>query len=353
MDLCLDERSKKIFQAIVQNYIKTAEPVGSRTIARHYNLGISPATIRNVMNDLEEMGLITQPHTSAGRIPTHKGYRFYVDSLMERSKLTKHEEENIQIKYNDKTNEYTDEIFHLTSKLLSAISNYAGVAIAPITSKSKIKKIEFINVSSKKILMILITDSNQVKNKIIDISEEISSDELHIISKMFTDKLKDSSLYEIRNSIKNEILLANKFEINKPEYNELFKKTIHFAESCLNIEVDKDIYLEGAANILKHPEFSKINKTKDLIKLFEEKKDLFKIVARTVETDGAKVYIGEENNISEMNNCSVVICSYKVKNLPGGIIGIIGPTRMKYGKIFSIVEYTSFQLENILKLLID
>ncbi|MBI5207653.1 MAG: heat-inducible transcription repressor HrcA [Candidatus Firestonebacteria bacterium] len=345
MDINLDERSKKILQAIVQNYIKTAQPVGSRNIARHYKLGISPATIRNVMNDLEELGLIMQPHTSAGRIPTHKGYRYYVDTLMDRSKLTKQEEEEIQKNYTiEKINEFSNEIFHLTSKLLSESSNCTGVAVSPSISKSIIKRIEFISVSLKKVLIVLITNSNVIRNKIIEISSDISSDELHNISNILTDKLYGLTLFQIREVFIN--LINN--EMSKSHYVELLKSASIFVKNTLDKEYENDIFLEGTANILQHPEFSEINKTKEILKILEEKKNLIKICDKINGTNGVKVFIGEETNILEMQDCSIVICTYKIEGFPSGTIGIIGPTRMKYGKIFSIVEFTSFQLEKAL-----
>ncbi|MBI5417992.1 heat-inducible transcription repressor HrcA [Candidatus Poribacteria bacterium] len=347
MNVTLDDRNKKILYAIVQIYIKTAEPVGSRTIARHSNLGISPATIRNAMNDLEELGLIAQPHTSAGRIPTHKGYRFFVDALMDKKKLTKQEEENIQTEYNIKINNFGNEIFRLTSRLLSMASDCTGVAIAPNISKSSIKKVEFIPISDKKILMVLITNSNLVRNKIIDLSEDVSSDELHSISKMFTDKVEGLTLSEIRD------IVMNRLEIKKPNYDELLKNAIIFAKSTLIEEHDDDVYLEGTSNILKHPEFSKIAKTKEIFKILEEKKNLVKLFEEVISNNGVNAFIGEENHISEMQDCSLVLCPYKIKGHPSGIIGIIGPTRMKYGKIFSIVEFTSNQLEKTITNLIE
>ncbi len=347
MSVILDDRCKKILQAIVQIYIKTAEPVGSRTIARYYNLGISPATIRNAMNDLEELGFIMQPHTSAGRVPTHKGYRYYVDTLMERSKLSKQEEKNIEVNYNDKINEFNNDIFRITSKMLALISNYAGVTLSPCISRSTIRKIEFIPLSGRKILMIAITNSNVIKNKIIELIKPISADELHIISKMFTDKFGGLSFPEISN------VTMDKMELHNTNYEELLKNAINFAKNCLENEYEDEIYLEGTGNILKHPDFAQINKTKEIFKILEDKKNFMELLQNVIEVNGVNVLIGEETHISEMQDCSIVICSYKIKGYPSGIIGIIGPTRMKYGKIFSIVEFTSFQLEKALSYLIE
>lgn len=340
----LSERNKAILLAIVHSHIATAEPVGSRTVSKNYDLGLSPATIRNTMADLEEMGLLAQPHTSAGRIPTDQGYRVYVDNLVNIPPLSKAETKHIDQSLKENLTEFA-QIMETTSKMLSVISRQAGLVFLPKLSSSVFKHIEFIRMRSNQALAIFVTESGLVHNKIIELDEDISQDKLESISHYLNQEFAGMTLREIRHRVQEMM------RKEKEEYDNLLKKAIQLSQRTFSDQTDLagEIYLGGTVNILDQPEFaSNIEKMKAIFKAFEEKSNLIKLLDKCIEGEGIRILIGSESMIEEMQDCSLVTHAYKFGDKTVGTLGIIGPKRMEYPRIIAIVDYTAKAVSRLL-----
>jgi heat-inducible transcriptional repressor len=330
--------------AIIQSHIATAEPVGSRTISKKYNFGLSPATIRNTMSDLEEMGLLTQPHASAGRIPTDLAYRIYVDNLDNIPPLSKFETDHIDQELQENLTEFV-QIMETTSKVLSFISKQAGLVFLVKLSINVFKHIEFIRMRPNQALAIFVTESGLVHNKIIELDEDISQDKLDNISRYLNHEFAGITLREIRNRVQEMM------RKEKEEYDLLLKKATQLSQRTFSdqSEVEGDIYLGGTVNILEKPEFAgDIEKMKALFKAFEEKDNLIKLLDKCMEEDGIRIVIGSESMVEGMQDCSLVTHTYKYGDKPVGTLGIIGPKRMEYPRIIAIVDYTAKAVSRLL-----
>ncbi|MCX5692476.1 MAG: heat-inducible transcriptional repressor HrcA [Candidatus Omnitrophica bacterium] len=333
----IESRRKSILSAVVDSYVDTATPVGSRAISQRFRYTISPATIRNVMADLEEMGLIMHPHTSAGRVPTDKGYRFYVDSLLEPEHLTK-EEESIINKLIHQAGNDIDYIMQNASKAISIIANVVGIVLTPRLKRSIFKHIELFNIDDSRILAVIVTTSGFIKNSIMDIEEGITKQELAHITEFLNSELEGISLGEIKSYLTRKLL----------EERDSFYTFLKRATDILSIpglfRADDHLYFEGAACIMSHPEFTDIRKAKLFLRACEDKKGLLNLLNEDMERDGIKIHIGKENVDSEMQDCSVVTCNYKINGTIVSAIAAIGPTRMEYGKVISVLKYISHEL---------
>ncbi|NPV26865.1 MAG: heat-inducible transcription repressor HrcA [Firmicutes bacterium] len=335
----IDERKQKVLAAIIKDYVATAEPVGSRTIARKYNLGVSPATIRNEMADLEEMGLIEQPHTSAGRIPSHRGYRYYVDCLMERQQLTEEEENYIRQAYMRKMREI-DSVIQETSRLLSELTNYTSMVLSPQASQSEFKHIELIPFQPLKALAVIITQAGFVLHRIMDISESITAEDLRRVAQVFNNKLKGVTLENLKKSVwqdlYNELLQQKR----------LLREVMELLQDALQEPGEEKVYLGGTLNMLNQPEFRNVDKIKHMLAVLEENQVL-KSVLDTA-SRGITVKIGGENSYEELQECSVITATYEVDGKIIGKIGVLGPTRMEYSKAVSIVDFMTKTLSEVL-----
>lgn len=338
----LNERMKTILAAVIHRYITTAEPVSSSIIAAKYDLNLSAATIRHEMNLLEKYDYLWQPHTSAGRIPTDKGYRFYVDNLMKKTYLKENEKEQITHIYK-KSKEF-EETMKITSQLLSKLTNNIGVVLESSILSSSIKHIQFIPVGNNRILVLMITDTGLACQKLITLSGEIEKDNLNYISNIINIKLQ-----------KKEIDLVNLYNMLKKELNrilafqERFNYINNFIEDCLNIKYfSGKIYLNGRINIMKQPEFRETSKLNYLLSFVEKENILAETIRKYLVFENTKVIIGRENKQKEIQNCSIIARKYNIKGRPAGAIGILGPTRMNYPRMISIVEYISEKLSEIL-----
>lgn len=334
----LDERQKKILEAIIHCYTFTAEPVGSRTVARRYNLGISPATVRNVMADLEEMGYLFQPYTSAGRVPTEKGYRLYVDKLMKESRLTRQEKELIEREY-EKVKHELDRIMEHTSRVLSLISNYVGVAVTPPIHEGLFRRIELISVGASTVLSVIITASGMVRNRLISLDFEIPRQELERIADIINERLSGMSMNEIHELAHNPRKLRKVLGLEGEKFS-----VVRYA---LDFEPDVQVYLEGRANILSQPEFSSAERTEKIFRVLEERERIWRILYPATETKEVQVKIGSEVRCPYMEECSVVSAIYRAGNLIG-TIGIIGPKRMEYPRVIPLVRYTARMVSRML-----
>ena len=339
----MDDRKRSVLLAIIQDYIATAEPVGSRTIARKYDLGVSPATIRNEMADLEELGYIEQPHTSAGRIPSDQGYRYYVDFLMEKNQLSKKEQIAIRNSYEVKFGEVA-EVVKQTSRLLSRFTNYTSLILGPQLDDSAFKRVELIPLEEGKAVVMVITKSGLIQNRIIDIPANISGQDLQEISRVLNAKLQGFNPQEIKNTLIKEIYL----ELAKNKA--IFDVTMELMDSCQNIDGARKVYLDGTLNMLNQPEFKNIEKVKTLLTLLDQNELMSEILSPSTEKEqGVMVKIGEEANLSGISDCSMITATYQIDGKIVGSIGVLGPTRMEYAKVISVVDFMTKNLSVILE----
>ena len=336
----LNERKMNILKAIVKDYIETAEAVGSRTISKKYNLGVSAATIRNEMADLEELGYLVQPYTSAGRIPTEKGYKLYVNSLMGTTELSDSDKEIIERCVNSNMNHIHD-LMHETSKMLSQLTNYTTVAMTKhLSTLNEIKHIQLVGMNDGEILIIVVTDNGDIKKSSIKANIYLDQAKLNLISDNLTRKLSGKTITDI-----DERLIAYiKYEIG--EYSSIIDQLLNMLNSNPTDE-ELSMTLNGATNIFNYPEFNDVLKARSFLDMLETKETIAKIVkSKGILKDNTTIIIGSDNECEQAQECSVVTATYKVdKNLVGRI-SFIGPTRMDYSRIYSIINYMNILLNN-------
>ena len=339
----LDERKVKILDAIIRNYLATGEPVGSRTISKYTDLNLSSATIRNEMADLEEMGYIVQPHTSAGRIPSDKGYRLYVDHLMEEKDREISEMKDFVIEKTEKM----EKVLKQAAKLLASNTNYATLVSAPAYSKNKIKFIQLSAVSDTQLLAVIVMNSNVVKNQMIDISEPLDNETVLKLNILLNTSLNGLSLDEI--NLGTIALLKEQAGI----HSEIVSHVLDTLVQTISETEDLQIYTSGATNILKYPELSDSDSVSSLLSTFEEKEELQSLVTESLSDNenetGIQVYIGNETPVQTMKDCSVVTAVYDLGEGVKSTIGIIGPKRMDYEKVMDNLKTLKSQLDGIYK----
>ena len=338
----LDERKTKILEAIISNYLETGEPVGSRTISKYTDLNLSSATIRNEMSDLEEMGYIIQPHTSAGRIPSDKGYRFYVDRIMADKEKTVSEMKDLMIEKADKMELVLKQIV----KVLASNTNYAAMVSAPSYHRSKVKFIQLSQVDTGQILAVVVVEGNIVKNKFINVREALDNETILKLNMLLNTNLNGLSLEEIN------LGMISKLKEQAGIHSDIVSEVLDAVAEAIQVEDDLEIYTSGATNIFKYPELSDSERASELINTFEEKKPLTELVqgALADETNtGIQVYIGNETPIQAMKDCSVITATYELEEGMQGTIGIIGPKRMDYEKSLNAMKTLMAQLDNIFK----
>ena len=347
----MSKRKKGILKAIVNEYILTAEPVGSRTLARKYNFGVSPATIRNEMSDLEMENYLEQPHKSAGRVPTDKGYRFYVDSLISFKELSESKTKLIERKYRAKKNE-VKKLVQQTSVMLSELTKYTSLVLSPQLKRSVFEHLELISLASNKVLLILVTDTGLIKDKIIEFPANLSHEELENISWFLNERLHGLPLDKIDNQL---LLRLNRELVARFDF--VSDKLKILSEEVFSNESvpEEDIYLGGTTYILDQPEFNDIKKVKNLLKLLEQEQQLHNILksidnneSNISDNSQISVAIGSELPHEAIDNCSVVIATYHLNGRPIGKIGVLGPTRMKYDEVISSVKFMSDFLSDLL-----
>lgn len=338
----LSERKLKVLQAIISDYVRTAEPVGSRTLSKKPELGFSPATIRNEMADLEEMGYLTHPHTSAGRVPSDKAYRLYVNALMEKRELSKEEKTVIADRLRGNVNEFEKTIAHATS-ILSEITNLTSFALTPSKNEDVLKYINLLPVDEETVILMIVSESGKVSNKAVKMSVAYTEENLQLLSKTMTYNYKGKTISQ---ALTNNII-AN-FETDIVAMSGLAEDVMPNFMKTLEDMLDVNLYMEGLTNIFDIPEYSDLGKIKNFIQMVSQKDELTK---RIIERDdGIIVTIGEENCDDNMQDCSMITASYHIDGNLVGKIGVIGPTRMKYSEITSIIEYLTENLNNAFKL---
>ena len=336
----LGERARNILKVLIREYVRSGKPVGSRRLARTYREGLSPATVRNIMASLEEMDFLTQPHTSAGRIPTDKGYRFYVDAFLKAQELSSKEVEWI----NQSLEQETDpgELMAKTSQLLSTFSNNVGFVLTPPLSLAPLKHIEFVKISEKRILVILVTRAGQVQHRLIEFDEELSQTDLDQAGRYLVRNCGDKTLLEIREQLM--VLMSEE----KALYDRMLKNVVLLASaSLMKTQSDStdqsEVYLGGTSRILQKPELADINRIVAFFETFEEKSRLIKIITECLRTDeeSPTVRIGLEDHIPVMRHWALVSSPYFYDDQVVGGLGILGPTRMEYARAISLVDYVA------------
>lgn len=336
--MLLNERKISVLHAIIDDYIRSAEPVGSRTIARRYNLGVSPATIRNEMADLEETGYIIQPHISAGRIPSDKGYRFYVDVLMEPSPIPAIKRQEIYRRVQKQSQEI-EVLIQETSKLLALLTNYVAIVVVPPVVKCVLKHIQLVLIDELRILVILVLYPGIVQNRIIRVQTRYTVEDLTLISQQLTQKLQGLSYGEMRSGLIKDI---------KREFGDIGSAILDIIHNELADSKQEQYYLNGAIQIFEQPEFRDIERAKGLLSLLEKGEAVSDLLGDWSKINGVKVIIGQENPRAEIHECSVVTSNYSIGQEVIGTIGVIGPTRMEYARVYSIVELIADSLSEIL-----
>ena len=335
----LGERKTKILNAIIRNYLETGEPVGSRTISKYTDLNLSSATIRNEMADLEELGYIVQPHTSAGRIPSDKGYRFYVDHLMEE----KDREVNDMKKFVIEHTEKMEQVLQQVAKVLAANTNYATMVTAPSYHRNKVKFIQLSNVEDEQILAVIVTQGN---NKIIDVLEPIDNETMLKLNFLLNSNLNGLALEEIN------LGTIAKLKEQAGIHSDIVSNVLDTLAETMGADDDIKVYTSGTTNLFKYPELSDTaEKASELISTFEEKQQLASLVTENLlheENTGIQVYIGNESPIQTMKDCSVVTATYELGEGVRGTIGIVGPKRMDYEKVMDNLKTLKKSLDGIL-----
>ncbi|MFT5872119.1 MAG: heat-inducible transcriptional repressor [Clostridium sp.] len=327
----MDERKIKILQAIVTDYINNGEPVGSRTIAKKYDLGISPATIRNEMSDLEEMGYIEQLHTSSGRKPSDKGYRLYVDRLMELTKLSTEEEFMIKNHLINAALYEVDKIVKQATQMLSLLTNLTSIVKAPSASKSCIKYIQLMNLDATSVLFVIITDSGIIKNNLIKISKPINSIIIGKLTNLLNFRLGKLTIEQIN------LEVINNLKSDLAAYGEIFDGIIPALYDSLSGVETSEVYIQGAANIFNYPEYNNITKAREFLVLVDNKETINSLLGVNDLTNNITIKIGGENFVECARECSIITAVYSASGIPLGSIGVIGPTRIPYGKVISVL----------------
>lgn len=339
----LDERKMKILQAIIRNYLETGEPVGSRTISKYTDLNLSSATIRNEMADLEELGYILQPHTSAGRIPSDKGYRLYVDNMMREKEEQVNEMKEMLLEKEDRM----EQLLKQVAKVLAVNTNYATMISAPQADKhNKLKFIQLSRVDARQLLAVIVVEGNVIKNNILRIGEDMDDETILKLNILLNTHLNGLSLEEIN--------LATITALKKQAgiHSDVVGEVVDAVAEAIKADEDLEIYTSGANNIFKYPELADNSKASELINTFEEKKMLTELVQETLADEnsrGIQVYIGDETPVQSMKDCSVVTATYELEEGMRGTIGIIGPKRMDYEKVVDTLKTLMSQLDTLYK----
>lgn len=336
----LNERKKKILQIIIEDYISSAEPVGSRTIARKYDLGLSPATIRNEMSDLELLGYLEQPHTSAGRIPSAQAYRFYVDALIEPGTLTDNDMALIDGWYNERRRNI-DDIFQSTAKILSRMTQNVSMVLTNQQTIANFCYLKFLPLDSQHAILCIVADDGSIDTNVVDIPLGMSSEEMDYLAGKMSKLLEDRNLSDISVEI-----LQNVYT-DVVEDKLIFSSLLQPVRKMTGRRQEQKVFLGGTKQLLNQPEFRDVERVRNLLGILEEEKVL-KDLLQGGEDSGLKVTIGSENKFTGIQDCSMVQATYRLNGQIVGTMAVLGPTRMEYGKVISVMDYLHKYLKTIL-----
>lgn len=341
----LDERSRSLFKTLVERYIRDGQPVGSRTLAKSSGLSISAATVRNVLADLEAMGYLASPHTSAGRVPTVRGYRFFIDTLLSPEPLRHREVADLEREL--RTQSWVDgSLLHSVSNLLSSLSDMAGVVTVPRRDNASLRQIEFLPLSARRVLAILVINQREVQNRIIETEREYSASQLEQAANFLNSRFSGLSLPQIRRQLLREIRDA------RADFNQEIRDALSMAQNLFGESapvVKGDYVLAGQTNLMGFPEFGEVGRLRTLFDALQQKNDLLALFEECLSAEGVQIFIGDESGYRVLDECSVVSAAYTVDGEVVGTLGVIGPTRMAYSRIIPLVDATAHLLGSALK----
>jgi heat-inducible transcriptional repressor len=340
MDINLDRREQQVLCAIVEEHVSSGGPVSSRALSRRGPEKVSAATLRNTMADLEDKGLLEQPHASAGRVPTDLGYRVYVNGLMRQRKVPPAEEQFIQKSLGAPVGE-VNEIFSQVSKVLSQVSHQVGVVVTPNISRIQLKHMEFVRLAPRRAVAILVAESGVIHNKVFETAGEYTQDQLDRAGRYLTETFQGRTLPEIRERIRQ--MMAEE----RATYDRLVRDALTLGKASISDGVEEaragQVYLDGASNLLEAPEFSDVLKLQGILRTLDERESLIVLLNRCIDggDEGVRVLIGSETDLPDLSRCTVITSTYGPEGAPSGTLGVIGPTRMEYAKAVALVDYVS------------
>jgi heat-inducible transcriptional repressor len=338
----LDARHAEVLREIVRHHIQTGEPIGSATVSRAVKLGLSAASIRHVMAELEELGLLTQPHTSAGRVPTERAYRVYVDQMVHRPRMAAGQAAAIERALVESRGEI-EELLGEASRQLSFFSHQVGLVLAPELRRLIVDQLEFVRLDARRVMAILVARSGVVHDRILDVSEPLEPQELERIGRHLTDELGGHTLPEMRE------ILERRLREERAVYDRLMARSLELGRRALELqESEAELFVEGASNLLSPPEFSDLDLLRAVFRTLEDKRTLIDLLGRLLDSPGVRVVIGEENPLSELARCSLVASPYRAGERVMGTVGIVGPIRMPYGRAMALVDHLSRVLTRLL-----
>ena len=336
----IDERKQRILQAIIDDYISSAEPVGSRTLARKHDLGVSPATIRNEMADLEMLGYLEHIHTSSGRVPSSKGYRFYVDGLLPPKPMSDEEKKLIERWYKARVRRI-DEVFQETARLISQVTRNVSIVLAPQISQAAFRCLQFLPLDDHRAIAVIMTDVGFVENKIVEMPSGASFEDFQRMAGVINRCLAGRTLRSVEGPAMQQI----RDEIGDEK---LYGSALEVIQRALDSEKKERLYLGGATHMMEQPEFHDVDRIKDILLMLEEE-ELIKDILHAHMGDGLEVTIGQENEESRIKDCSIITATYHLDGELLGTIAVLGPTRMEYGKAMSLLEYMNTNLASVIR----
>ena len=337
----MDERKKRVLSAIINDYIANAEPVGSRTITKRYDLGVSPATVRNEMSDLTDEGYIEQPHTSAGRIPSGKGYRYYVDHLMERERLTPAQMMQIREALAGELSEL-DDYMRSCVGMMSRLTNYPSFALVPARSRGRLENIQLVPLNDRQVLAVMQTSLGIVQHKVVDLTDSVDPTELHSIETGMSNALRGRELNDISGELLSQLLTELHLR------SRLHAQTLSLLETALQLGSGNRVFTGGVMNMLSQPEFQDLTRLRGLAGLLEEDNKVSELLDKGSGSGPLNVTIGEEMPVEGAQDCSMVVANYFINGEKAGSIGVLGPTRMSYGRTVSLMEQIAHELSRTL-----
>ncbi len=339
----LDERARHLLRVLVGRYIREGQPVGSRTLSRDSGLEVSPATIRNIMADLEDLGFLNSPHTSAGRVPTIKGYRFFVDTLIKLKPPKGTDLLMFEHEFNDAAGD-PKALALSASTLLSDITKLAGVVTVPRHSHPSLRQIEFLPLSGKRVLAILVVNDAEVHNKVLEVKRDYTQDELREAANYLTEQFRGRDIYQVRNRLLSDL------KQTRESMNRLMARAIEMAEAVFpDTMPDSQYVLAGETNLMGLEELADLEKLRGLFEAFNSRRDILHLLDRSLHADGVRIFIGQESGYELLDSCSIVAAPYATDDDAIGVLGVIGPTRMAYERVIPIVDVTAKLLGRALK----
>ncbi|BAN68999.1 heat-inducible transcriptional repressor HrcA [endosymbiont of unidentified scaly snail isolate Monju] len=339
----ISERAQHFLKVLIERYIRDGQPVGSRTLARDSGLDLSPATIRNVMADLEELGLVASPHTSAGRVPTAAGYRLFVDSLLSIKPLNRKTVDQLQQQLPSANT--PGEIVESASRLLSSMTRLAGVVMVPKRNQERVRQIEFVPLSGTRVLAVLVTSAGEILNRIIETGRRFERSELEQLSNYITEHYAGHDLESVRR------LVLDDMQATRERMDDLMAEALRMAQVTFSTDAEDeaDVVVSGQTNLMDFDELARMDRLRELFEVFAEKQQMLHLLDRCLEVDGVQIYIGEESGYETLRDCSIITSPYKVDDEVVGVLGVIGPTRLPYDKVIPIVDVTAQLLGAALK----